>query len=391
MTTMARQIEQLRTSVANTIADYKAYEVPALCTSLGLAEGTESEAFNSKYQYALKRLRGHSGADLVQIAQTLLESRDNFEMAELVAKVSDFGEASITELTRKRIASLFDGSLLCTEMEEIDLIRRVWPIASMPSPYASFSNQGTLEDAIIQHTIRNDDWTRRELFQNLGFDTCSQEQVFRFLEAVTDPLAQTPERQLQLATAINGHLAHDGYALTVTGRISGSPKYQVKKVPKGVPSDAEISAALGAFSPEDISDRWRSALERRSTDPAGAITLSRTLLEDVCKWVLTEASVPYGDKDELPTLYKKLAGVLNLAPDAHTEQVFKQILGNAQSIVESLGALRNKLGDAHSGGPKKAKPLPRHAELSVNLAGTMATFLVATWRAKSDRPAENKP
>jgi hypothetical protein len=26
------------------------------------------------------------------------------------------------------------------------------------------------------------------------------------------------------------------------------------------------------------------------------------------------------------------------------------------------------------------KPKPRHAELAVNLAGTMASFLVATWR-----------
>ncbi len=382
---MGRQIEQLRTTVATAIADHKAYEVPALCTSLGLAEGTETEAFSSKYQYALKRLRGHSGADLVEIARTLLDSRDNFEMAELVAKVTDFGASAVTELTRKRIAAVFNGAPLCTEMEDIDLIRRVWPIATMPSPFhATAFSEETLEDAIFQHTVRNDDWTQQELLQFLGIMNCSQEHLFRFLEAVTDPLAQSAERQQRLATAINQHLAHDGFVLAVAGRISGSPKYQVRRLAKGVPSDAEITATLGAFSPEDISDRWRAALERRSTDPAGAITLSRTLLEDVCKWVLTEAAVPYGDKDELPTLYKKLAGVLNLAPDAHTEQVFKQILGNAQSIVESLGALRNKLGDAHSGGPKKAKPQPRHAELSVNLAGTMATFLVATWRARQD-------
>lgn len=385
MTTMGRQIEQLRTTVATAISAYKAYEVPDLCTSLGLAEGTETEAFSSKYQYALKRLRGHSGADLVEIARTLLESRDNFEMSELVAKVTDFGASAVTELTRKRIAAVFNGARLCTEMDDIDLIRRVWPIATMPSP---FHATATLEDAIFQHTIRNDDWTQQELLQFLGIMDCSQEQLFRFLEVVTDPLAQTAERQQRLATAINQHLAHDGFVLAVAGRISGSPKYQVRRLPKGVPSDGEISAALGAFSPEDISDRWRAALERRSTDPAGAITLSRTLLEDVCKWVLTEAAVPYGDKDELPTLYKKLAAVLNLAPDAHTEQVFKQILGNAQSIVESLGALRNKLGDAHSGGPKKAKPQLRHAELSVNLAGTMATFLVATWRAKQDNESK---
>ena len=85
-----------------------------------------------------------------------------------------------------------------------------------------------------------------------------------------------------------------------------------------------------------------------------------------------------------PALYRKLAKSLNLAPDGHTEQTFKQILGSCQSIVEGLGALRNKLGDAHSVGPLRARPSIRHAELAVNLAGTMATFLVSTWKARQE-------
>jgi hypothetical protein len=47
-----------------------------------------------------------------------------------------------------------------------------------------------------------------------------------------------------------------------------------------------------------------------------------------------------------------------------------------------FGQWLEHLGDAHSQGPMRAKPLPRHAELAVNLAGTMATFLVATWEAR---------
>lgn len=78
-----------------------------------------------------------------------------------------------------------------------------------------------------------------------------------------------------------------------------------------------------------------------------------------------------------------------MAPDSHSEQVFKQILGNCQSIVESLGALRNKLGDAHSSGPRKSRPASRHAELAVNLAGSVATFLVATWEARKDATPKN--
>jgi hypothetical protein len=61
-----------------------------------------------------------------------------------------------------------------------------------------------------------------------------------------------------------------------------------------------------------------------------------------------------------------------LAPHQHQEKLFKTMLGNCQSVVNSLGALRNKIGDAHGSGRRSIKPKPRHAELAVNLAGAMA-------------------
>ena len=84
-------------------------------------------------------------------------------------------------------------------------------------------------------------------------------------------------------------------------------------------------------------------------------------------------------KIELSELYKATAKELNLAPEQHTEQVFRQILGGCSAIINGLGTLRNRLGDAHGKGPLPIKPSPRHAELAVNLAGTMALFLVQTY------------
>src|SRR3954469_16034145 len=68
-----------------------------------------------------------------------------------------------------------------------------------------------------------------------------------------------------------------------------------------------------------------------------------------------------------------------LAPNQHTEQVFKAILGNCQSVVNYLGTIRNRLGASHGQGGKPVRPRPRHAQLVVNLAGSMATFLITTW------------
>src|SRR6185437_10560913 len=115
---------------------------------------------------------------------------------------------------------------------------------------------------------------------------CSRAQLFKFLEAVTAPDAQTPEAQQPLAQEINKLLVHDGYTLAIAGKIAGSPRYAVRVAPLGAPSDASISAVLAAFDPTQVHARWQQALDRRASDPEGAITIARTLLEDVCKWIL---------------------------------------------------------------------------------------------------------
>jgi hypothetical protein len=148
------------------------------------------------------------------------------------------------------------------------------------------------------------------------------------------------------------------------------------------PCDAGITAKLKSVSSTYIQETWHKALERRSTDPEGAITAARTLLESVSKHILDAAGTPYDDGADLPKLYSLTAKQLNLSPSQHTEQLFRQILGGCQTVVEGIGALRNRHSDAHGRGATGTKVAPRHAELAVNLSGTMATFLLQTWEAR---------
>jgi hypothetical protein len=94
---------------------------------------------------------------------------------------------------------------------------------------------------------------------------------------------------------------------------------------------------------------------------------------------LEEVGGSYGDRDDLPKLYNEAAKHLNLAPSQHSEEVLRAILGNCQSVVNNLGTLRNKIGDAHGQGRRPIRPGVRHAALAVNLAGAVATFLVETF------------
>ena len=150
------------------------------------------------------------------------------------------------------------------------------------------------------------------------------------------------------------------------------------------PSDLGVTHAITKFDGEHIHGTWQKALERRNSDPEGAITSARTLLESVCKHILDASGGRYDEGDDMNKLYRQTAECLNIAPTQHTEKVFKQILGGCTAIIEGLAAVRNRLSDSHGKGKAAVKPSARHAELAVNLAGTMAVFLLATWEARGE-------
>lgn len=140
-----------------------------------------------------------------------------------------------------------------------------------------------------------------------------------------------------------------------------------------------VDEGLRILNSEYVHQTWTTALQRKDTDPSGAITISRTLIESVFKHILDELSISYPSDVELHELYKLLAKELNLAPEQHTEKIFKQILGGCSGIISGLGNLRNSLGDAHGQGKIIYQPSERHAELAVNLAGTICLFVLKTY------------
>lgn len=134
------------------------------------------------------------------------------------------------------------------------------------------------------------------------------------------------------------------------------------------------------FDEAYIHTEWEKALNRKTKDPEGAITISRTLIESVLKFILKEQSIEFNANADLSEIYKEVAKLLNLAPEQHQEQIFKQILGGSSAIVNGIGQMRNKLGDSHGTAGLNVKPKERHSELAVNLAGAMAIFLYKTYK-----------
>lgn len=73
---------------------------------------------------------------------------------------------------------------------------------------------------------------------------------------------------------------------------------------------------MSRIDAEHVGIAWTKVIERRSSDPEGAVTMARTLLESVCKHILDEAGESEHEaKPDLNKLYKKTAGTRALELD----------------------------------------------------------------------------
>lgn len=139
---------------------------------------------------------------------------------------------------------------------------------------------------------------------------------------------------------------------------------------------------------QSVSRSWEAALAKVVADPEGAITATRTTLESVCKHICDERSAPYEDGWDLSRLYRAACSVMEVAPDQHSEQIIKQILSGAVTVVSGLAGMRNALSDAHGKGKRSVRPAPRHAKLAVNAGFAVAGFLIDTHVEKPMRQAD---
>jgi len=51
-------------------------------------------------------------------------------------------------------------------------------------------------------------------------------------------------------------------------------------------------------------------------------------------------------------------------------------------LIEGIGNLRNIFGDAHGKSIDSENPDACHAELAVNIAGALSTFMISTWESQ---------
>jgi hypothetical protein len=80
----------VKTELANEIAAalyaVSAYQLPKVCQTLGMAEGTGQEAMGGKKQYVLKRVEGWSEESLLALAKKVVTQHPTFTLEELLER-----------------------------------------------------------------------------------------------------------------------------------------------------------------------------------------------------------------------------------------------------------------------------------------------------------------
>ena len=223
-------------------------------------------------------------------------------------------------------------------------------------------------------------WTRYELGRVNGTET-----MRLLLSAVGRPVDfyGTMFSVDVVAEVLNGFLAHEGIRL-----VPGKTGLAVLPLSAAQVEAPKLTNAYVHSLAEKCEERLGTG------DFEGAISAARTLLEAVLaeleETLLGERKDHKGD---LPRQFRGVAKALKMDDQRpELDERFRELVRGLTSIVNSVGALRNGMSDAH---PRKRAPAEHHARLIVNSSKTAAMFLVDSYnwqraRARSAAKEESK-
>ena len=234
-------LDALRDRIAEGITtNVKAYNVPAVCVRVGIQERVEpsdaDEAFRSRRVYVKNRLVQLDQSALLKIAAAVLEEFDIPNLAEIVSELTVHAMHRITEITRRDALKVLNR--LDTLFNDADLFDGLNIVSSEYLSHDGIDNHHnflpSLAKDIVQHYVRNPDYSTEELLIRCGALTCSQTNFFALLEKLLHPVVRRGDEQSELAMQLNAVLRPDGFQVVVVGEQSTHPIYAVQRMGTGV-------------------------------------------------------------------------------------------------------------------------------------------------------------
>lgn len=198
----------------------------------------------------------------------------------------------------------------------------------------------------------------------------------KLIEAVSDPREYPGQAELhkRVIDMFQESLATDGFELRQAGN-----KYILHEIGQTGTATAALAEKLDPLDYDSVSADFRKALGLSETDPSEAARHACSLVESVCKCILSEMNQAYPATEDVTHLWRAVAKTLNIYPDrTDIETDVKMILSGLCSVVGGIGAVRTHDG-AHGRGKGVKRIDRRISRLSIHAASTAALFLIETW------------
>lgn len=140
----------------------------------------------------------------------------------------------------------------------------------------------------------------------------------------------------------------------------------------------ELTSLLSRIDSPSIKEKWEKTLYRRKTDPSGAITAAKSMLESTLKWIIEQnGGTPTDNNKEL---FKNAIQYLQL--DIKGTAIEKTIDG-LNLVIWAVGDMRNRKGDAHGSSTSSPPPTPAEAGLCVNMSGAVVLYLLEQYNSRT--------
>ena len=146
-----------------------------------------------------------------------------------------------------------------------------------------------------------------------------------------------------------------------------------------------------------VEQQVKSIEQAVSENPGLAFDLAKTLIESVCRAVLSERAIAYTEDDDLPKLFKTAASHLPFLPptasgEAEARDSLRKTLGGLSTAIQGICELRNQCGFA-SHGSDKARPAMESVQalLAAEAADTIVGFLHRVHRQDRTPPVSPRP
>ncbi|SOZ24686.1 conserved hypothetical protein [Cupriavidus taiwanensis] len=232
-------LDTLRDLIANAIAIAKANDVPDVCVRLGIQQAVgpddAQEAFGSKRRYVRRRILARDEPALLELAALVLREYHSEDLAETVSEMTHHTEHRVSQLVRRDVLKVLNSlPTLFGELNLIDSLEEVFGAGALQDGDSWWAENTSLRAQVVQHCLRNDDWSHEELLTQCGTLTCSQTRFFALLGKLLHPLTRRDVEQAELATDIGNALKRDGFTVRQTSVESGYAIYSVVRAQAGV-------------------------------------------------------------------------------------------------------------------------------------------------------------